>query len=548
MEKSAAKAIPNELFSYEIKHRHWTDRQVAAKILELLDIKDEEVRKKQAQTDEDRVKRWRRGVATPSPYFQGLLEKLFGKKIEQLGWPGKNKIPHWKIDDPQNPLFTGREDILKWLHDGLDFRSTGASLPIQILTGLAGVGKSQSAIEYAHNFMHKYHTIIWLRASNKELLAADFAAIASYIGLNLPEEAKDDQKEQIEAVKAWLYHEEISRWLLVFDSADDPAIINEIVHRYVPERYETEPRKGHVIITTRSSATGEIEQQKEVDPLSIEDSIHFLFRRAKISASETNNTLAKSLAEKLGGLPLALEQAGAYIEETGCGLAGYVNLYQTTAERKGLLASKGAFTNYSHDPIAITLSLTFEQIQQASILAYDLLSLFAFYAPDHIPEELVRKGASILSLNIQAIAEHPKLFDDAMGELMKYSLIRRYSETATCSIHPLVQTCLKDRLDEETQQLWAERAVDVVNLAFPNGSPETLVECERYLPHALVCETLVEHWKIVSKEAARLLNEVGAYLAERGKYKEAESHLTNALTIRQQIFNPQHPVVLETGS
>src|SRR5205823_6552663 len=105
---------------------------------------------------------------------------------------------------------------------------------------------------------------------------------------------------------------------------------------------------------------------------------------------------------------------------------------------------------------------TFEQVQKASTLAYDLLSLFAFYAPNHIPEELVREGLSVPSSALQGIVEHPKLLEDGMGELKKYSLIRRYPDTETCSIHLLVQTCLKDTMDEEAQQLWAERAIRVI--------------------------------------------------------------------------------------
>jgi len=530
MEKSAAKAIPNELFSYEIKHRHWTDRQVAAKILELLDIKDEEVRKKQAQTDEDRVKRWRRGVATPSPYFQGLLEKLFGKKIEQLGWPGKNKIPHWKIDDPQNPLFTGREEILDWLHDVLALRDRGTPLPIYALTGLAGVGKSQAAIEYAHKFKYEYHTIVWLRANTRENLAEDFAAIASHIGLDLPEEAKNDQKQQIDMVKAWLNDEEITRWLLIFDSADDPAIINDIIRQYVPE-----PCQGHVIITTRSSAIGLIEQRKEVDPLSIDESVHFLLRRAKIAPSEKKNMLAKTLAEELGGLPLALEQAGAYIEVTGCGLDGYQDLYRKTAERKELLEYQGAVT--SHVPIAITLSLTFQQVQQVSPLAFDLLALFAFYAPDYIPEELLHDATSVLSPVLQTVAGHPKLLEDSMGILNRYSLIHRFPDIKTCSIHPLVQVCIRDIMDENTQRLWAERAIKAI-FQILLGLP--LLHYTRYSSHAQKCLDHMRQRGITTPEAVNLLYMAGQYLQKIAKYNEAEPLLLEAHRILEIELGSKH--------
>jgi len=259
----------------------------------------------------------------------------------------------------------------------------------------------------------------------------------------------------------------------------------------------------------------------------------------KIAHTENGNTIAKSIAVELGGLPLALEQAGAYIEETRCGLERYLTLYQTVA-RKSLLAYKGAFT--LHDPIAITLSLTFEQIQQTNSLAYNFLSLAAFYAPDHIPEELLTI-ASPFSPTFQSIVEHPELFDDSMGELNKYSLIRRYSHVRTCSIHPLVQTCLKDRMDEETQKLWAEYAIWSINEAILSlGDINQIIPTPLadYISHAEECLKYIEQWKFTSPGAATLLSVIGAYLVNLGdqqeEYERAENLLQEAYRMVEEIF------------
>src|SRR5205807_2515211 len=130
------------------------------------------------------------------------------------------------------------------------------------------------------------------------------------------------------------------------------------------------------------------------------------------------------------------------------------------------------------------LLLSFKEIQKANPTAIDLLYLFAFLAPDDIPEELVSNSAHVLSPALQAIVEHPDLFDDAIGELLKYSLIRRIPDMEICTIHILVQTCVKDAIDEQTRREWAKRAVGAVSLAYPDTTDVKLWEqCERYLPH-----------------------------------------------------------------
>jgi tetratricopeptide (TPR) repeat protein len=533
--------IPNELFCYEMKRLHWTDRQVAAKILELLNIKDEEVRKKQAQTDEDRVKRWRRGVATPSTYFQGLLEKLFGKKIKKLGWPpNKNEIPNWHLDAKPSLFFTGREDVLIWLHKGIARRDTGEPLKVQALTGLSGIGKSQTAIQYAHRFKHEYHTIMWLRAENSLVLAEDFANITSVV--DLPEKDEKDQKMQIDAVIRWLGDDSITRWLLIFDSADDPELIQEILEKYIPE-----PCHGHVIITTRSGAIGEIEQYKEVDSLSLENSTDFLFKRVKkISRSKKNTAFAEEIAKELGGLPLALEQAGAYIEEKpGCGFTNYLNLYhKEAAKRQKLLAFKGEHTRYRRDPIAITLSLAFDQVYQVNPSAVALLALFAFFAPDQIPKEFVKVGLlSSRSRDLQALAEHDNLFYNATGELYKFSLIRDDPNADTFSTHRLVQTCVKDTMDEETQSRLAEQAIDAINESLAGLEHYNIaISSRRYLQHLKECVDHIKQREISSPEAAALLHNTAIYLTDRSQFAEAEPLLQRALAILEMQYEPNHPI------
>ncbi len=97
----------------------------------------------------------------------------------------------------------------------------------------------------------------------------------------------------------------------------------------------------------------------------------------------------------LDGLPLALDQAGAYIEETRCGLSQYHDLYAT--RRKELLLRRGRFPIDHPDSVATTWSLSFQKIEQENPSAADLLRLLTFLDPDAIPEEIITSGAETWS-------------------------------------------------------------------------------------------------------------------------------------------------------
>src|SRR5207249_5070409 len=119
-------------------------------------------------------------------------------------------------------------------------------------------------------------------------------------------------------------------------------------------------------------------------------------------APPADRAKAQELSHLLDGLPLALDQAGAYIEETDCGLSGYLNRYQT--RRAALLKLRGGSVADHPEPVATTWSLSFENLQQANPVAADLLRLCAFLHPDVIPEEIFTEGASELGATLGPVA------------------------------------------------------------------------------------------------------------------------------------------------
>src|SRR5712691_3130 len=260
-----------------------------------------------------------------------------------------------------------------------------------------------------------------------------------------------------------------------------------------------------------------------------------------VDVSEDGWHEAEATCELMDGLPLALDQAAAYIEENQCSFADYLRLYQT--RRTALLKRRSALSKRDYPKsVATTWSLSFEQVERADSVAADLLRLCAFLHPDAIAETMILEGAAELGPVLQSLADDPIRLEEVIGELRKYSPVQRNSETKTLTIHRLVQTVLKDAMSREIQRAWAEQTVRVVSKAFPD--PEDVGRwpiCEQYLPHMRACAELIEQWNMTFAEAAQLLHRAGAYLYQRGQYTEAELPLQRALAIREQALGRDHP-------
>jgi tetratricopeptide (TPR) repeat protein len=446
---------------------------------------------------------------------------------------GVGPVPGWNVPLRRNPFFTGREPVFTQIHKLLHAGKTTALSQPPAISGLGGIGKTQTAVEYAYRYREDYKYVLWLQANTSEALLANFVALARV--LSLPEKDAREQQISVQAVKQWL--ETHSGWLMIFDNADDLGM----VHDYMPEG-----NTGHVLLTTRAQAMGGLARKIELDTMEAEEGAVLLLRRAGIieqdaapgSASMTDRAAALDIVRAMDGLPLALDQAGAYIEETGESLSNYLSIYHK--ERTELFKRRSGLVP-DHPSVATTWSLAFENVKQANPAAIELMNLCAFLAPDAIPEELIMEGAPYFGPLLESVAADRARLNGALAELLKYSLVRRNASTQTLSIHRLVQAVIKDEMDEETQRQWAERAVLAVRRVFPFDETAPWPQSQRYLPHALECEALIKQWEITLDEAAALLNNAGYYMTNRGQYREAEPLLEYALTIGEKRHGRDHP-------
>jgi len=457
--------------------------------------------------------------------------------------------PPWNVPYQHNPFFTGRQQSLILLHQHLTTDRIIALTQSYAIHGLGGIGKTQLAVEYAYTHTHEYSAILWLRAETQETINGSWLEIAEL--LQLPERHESEQQRVIAAVWDWLSHH--TGWLLISDNLEEMELF---------PRALLASQQGTILITTRRQILGTLAQSFELPTMTQEEGLLFLLRRARLleidanaqhvqqfaQRQPTDHAAAQQLVLMMGGLPLALDQAGAYLEETGCGLVQYVQLYEQAhkrlLERRGLRAAE-----HQHpESIAATLALAYQRVEQTNPLAAELLYFCAFLHPDAIPEELLAARAVASGAERQDVGSDQR--DQAIAVLRTFSLVQQSLEARTLSVHRLVQVVLKERLEPQLMRDWIEHTVQALYTVFPAGDMEVEVEswpqCQRYLAHVEACAALLAQWSLSSVEAGRLLHQAGVYLRERGQYEQAKLLLVQALQIREQALGTEHLEVADT--
>jgi tetratricopeptide (TPR) repeat protein len=445
----------------------------------------------------------------------------------------------------RNEYFTGREDELRQLRERLTGQGAAALSQTAAIHGLGGVGKTQTAIEYAWRHRDDYDAVFWVPAETETAIRTAFCEIARR--LELPQKDAQDESLIIAAVLRWL--ETNPGWLLIFDNVDDPQLV-------VP--YRPTAGRGHILVTSRHDVFDclHISQPLELGKLPAEEAQEFLLKRAQrtqllepelTAPQRAERHAAADLVVELDFLALAIEQAGAYLRaHRATSIADYLAAYR----KRGLevLALMGPEIGGSRKSVATTWSLNFEQVEQSSPAAADLLRFFALLHPDNIPWELITAGAPELGENLATAlsGDDPLALGELLRALTRYSLIEIDEDDRTCSVHRLVQEVLRSEMRrEDTLRAWQERMVRGVDFAFPSFDLVNWARCERLLPQTMAVAEVIFTESIESPAAARLLNKVANYHA-RGPYGDAHSFYLRAMAIQEKVLGTQHPEVAVT--
>ena len=462
-----------------------------------------------------------RSISTGNIYGNNVeIKNIYGPDNTQIKKPlesARKNIPY-----SRNTNFTGRESLLNSLRNALISGGTTALTQTQTVTGLGGVGKTQLALEYTYRHIDDYEVIWWVRSEEPAILANDYVELADRLGL---ENGSGKTEELIDAVRQWF--ENNTGWLLIFDNAQNLRDLT----RYLPKI-----GSGHVIVTSRNPNWENLAKSLEVLVFERPESVKFLLRRT----DQRDEKAAEALAKALGDLPLALEQAGAYVKETGVSFEDYLKRFQ---EERNEILSYGKPDTYP-ETIATTWEISVKAASKETPESLDLLNLCTYLSPDLISRLMLVKGSEHLPGPLASIVKNDVKMDKALASLRRYSLIGFSGDGFF--IHRMVQAATQDRMGEKDRKKWAEAAVRLIDDAFPKDhldNPQSWARCSLLLPHALATAGHSERLGVGLEATGHLLNDVGLYLRTRGEFDEAKTALQRALKIGEKVYEPDHPNV-----
>ena len=353
------------------------------------------------------------------------LEKL-AKREEPGQRPGADRTAGLVLRlAPRPPFLAGREELLAEL-DARLAGGDGNGPRVVALTGLGGAGKTSVAVEYAHRHLDEVGVAWQLPAEDATVLAAGFTDLAAQLGIGGAAGGGDPVAAVHSVLAAYP-----GEWLLIFDNAPDQGP----VRAFVPPA-----GTGRVLITSQS-AIWPPGQAVEVPVLGTEVAAVFLVNRT----GDPDSQAAAELATELGGLPLALEQAAAYIQTTGTTLAGYLALFR---DRRADLLARGEAPGHPAD-VAATLGLALSRLEAEAPAAAGLLRLLACLAPEPVPLALLLADAQTAGeldpdvvATVGPLLGDPVAAGDAVAALRRYSLVTPAGDGLVL-VHRLVQaiTC-----------------------------------------------------------------------------------------------------------
>jgi tetratricopeptide (TPR) repeat protein len=365
----------------------------------------------------------------------------------------------------RNRAFFGRLDLLDRLHEALSRgpqESTGSppAAVIQILAGPGGIGKTQLALEYLHRHLDEYDLVWWVPAEQPIGVIGSLAELGERLGLPIGEDLRQGARGALDALATG----DLS-WLLVYDDADDP----EALAGFLPAS------GGRVIVTTRNQGWAAVAPVIEVGPPSRAETADALLGRLRNDRGGPRLTAAEAdeLAEQVGDLPLALEQAIAWLLATRMPAREYVELLRGHTR----LLAEGKPAGY---PVTVAgfVALAVERLRQSQPATGQLFELFAFLGGEPVPVALLRHGRDgDVTEPLRTLLGQPIAVNRAVRDLVRSGLAR-LDPAQRLQVRRLVQRLLRDQMPAELARA-ALRNVQQILLRANPGDPDEQGELSR---------------------------------------------------------------------
>ncbi len=467
-------------------------------------------------------------------------------------WPG-GFLPMGSAEDPakrsgmETPLlhnlpFPPIGDLLKGRHEELQALAQAltkdgpAGLQAYVIHGLGGIGKTRLAIEYAWRFGRRYRTALFVLADSPDGLDSGLAALANADLLDLRERAAPAQNEVRAAVLRWL--RENPGWLLILDNVDTREA-RQAVTKLLPAL-----TTGRVLITSRRRDWPTGVRRKALDPIRLQQAAEFLLERTGEDRRRQPDDVEQALrlAELLDGLPLAMEQAAAYIVHRQVSFQEYLEVWD--GESDSVLGWYDEGVMQYPASLAITWQRTFHEL---SPTAQAVLRLVSFLAPDPIPVEMIESGKEVVLRATALLCEekgeegHVRPVRREIAEMRSLSLISGQGELF--SVHRLVQEVVRNRIPEERRTAWIELVLELM-ARFAPLNPQEPVNWPAWTVLRTHAAQVVAYagaeGALGSSASSQIVGSLGIVLYSRSLYVEAEPLLRKTLELDEELLGSGH--------
>lgn len=422
----------------------------------------------------------------------------------------------------------GRATLLKTLNDAFHSGARSPSTPpvLRIITGTGGIGKSSIARAYGAENQDQYGLIWWVRAEETAMMVEDFRNLLVALGM------KNVQRlEQPVQLAHMMLTNRPSRWLLIFDNVPQQSSLRGLV---------PPAGAGDIIVTSRSSSWANVKTVMTVPPLPADVGAALL----REISQDNNESDSRALFDELGGLPLALHQAGSYVAENPIDLAEYLRLYR---EHRPQLHHLGSAPDY--DLLVDTMwEVSFKMLPET---AQTILNVLAWFAPEVIPLDLLSRRSAIDGVpdtfadRINAAFADEIDYLNAVSSLSRYGLITVNRREA--NIHRLTQAVTRDNAATSgSADEWATAAAAVLLAAVPTppANAERINAWLRLRPHILHHQRLSP---VTDTETSlRLRHWTAQWTGEVGRPGEAMTLLAELIDRQVRVLGDTHPDTLRS--